>query len=176
MSLGKKHKINQEIDCGRVLLIAENGENKGEVSIGEALAQAISFGLDLIEMANRGPVSVCRISDYNKLKFSGKKTKKVKPKQLKTIKLRPVTDIGDDKTKISSVEKFLSNEHRVLVQVVFRGRELTHKEIGADMLQRVLDDVSHASTKDAKPKLDGRSLSCVLSPLSSKGKKLAIGL
>lgn len=141
----------------------------------EALRKAEEYGLDLVEVAPNADPPVCRIMDYGKFKYiQSKKAQEAKRKQhaatqIKEIKLRPSTDEHDLQIKLRKIKEFLGDGHKTKVRIIFRGRELAHKEVGEGLMQRILQEVSGIGKPDYQPKFEGRQIVVMLSPLSSKG-------
>jgi translation initiation factor IF-3 len=139
------------------------------VSLSEGLALAEKANVDLVEMVANAKPPVCRLMDYGKYLFeSGKKkaaTKKNQKKtQVKEVKLRPVTDIGDYQVKLRNLIRFLNNGDKVKVSLRFRGREMSHKELGMQMLQRMAKDALDHGAVEHQPKMEGRQMIMVLGP------------
>jgi len=131
--------------------------------------------LDLVEVAPNADPPVCRIMDYGKFKYiQSKKAQEAKRKQhaatqIKEIKLRPSTDEHDLQIKLKKIKEFLGDGHKTKVRIIFRGRELAHKEVGEGLMQRILQEVNGMGKPDYQPKFEGRQIVVMLSPLSSKG-------
>lgn len=136
----------------------------------EALAIAEGKGLDLVEVAPQASPPVCRIMDYGKFKYEQEqKAKKAKKHQtmivVKEIKFRPKIDKHDYETKKKHVERFLNHGDKVKVTVMFRGREMAHTDIGGEILKRLTEDLEALATVESAPKLDGRNMIMVFSPI-----------
>ncbi len=131
--------------------------------------------MDLVEVAPNADPPVCRIMDYGKFKYiQSKKAQEAKRKQhaatqIKEIKLRPSTDEHDLQIKLKKIKEFLGDGHKTKVRIIFRGRELAHKEVGEGLMQRILQEVNGMGKPDYQPKFEGRQIVVMLSPLSSKG-------
>jgi translation initiation factor IF-3 len=139
------------------------------VSLNEALALAEKSNVDLVEMVANAKPPVCRLMDYGKYLFElGKKKalakKNQKQTQVKEVKLRPVTDIGDYQVKLRNLIRFLNNGDKVKVSLRFRGREMSHKELGMQMLQRMAKDALDHGTVEHQPKMEGRQMIMVIGP------------
>lgn len=152
-----------------VRLVGKDGEQIGIVSIAQALQIAADADLDLVEVAPQAKPPVCRIMDYGKYLFEeGKKAqaakKKQKQVQVKELKFRPGTDIGDYQVKLRNLLKFLEEGDRVKVTLRFRGREMAHQELGLQMLKRLESDVLEQGTVEQQPKLEGRQMVMVIAP------------
>ena len=169
--------MNDRIRASEVRLIDESGRQAGIVSIREALALADKVNLDLVEVSpNTSPV-VCRIMDYGKYVFSLKKKetavkKKQKQIQIKEVKFRPVTEEADYQVKLRRIKGFLEDGNKAKVTLRFRGREITHKEIGLDLLNRLGKDLEDSAVVETTPKNEGRlQFMVVFAPKSKKDSK-----
>jgi translation initiation factor IF-3 len=143
------------------------GQQVGVVSINDALAAAKSDKLDLVEIVPTSEPPVCRVMDYGKHQFEiGKRKqankKKQKTVQLKEIKFTPVTDIGDFNVKVNKIIAFLERGDKVKVSLRFKGRQMQHRELGLDLLQRVLDKLPEQLVIEQAPKLEGRQLTMIV--------------
>ncbi len=143
------------------------------VSITAALEMAQKDTLDLVEISPDSNPPVCKIMDYGKHVFDIKKKaaqqkKKQKQTQVKEIKFRPGTDIGDYQIKLRNLIKFLENGDKTKITLRFRGREMAHQELGMEMMKRVEADLSELAQVEQFPKLEGRQMTMVLAPLSKK--------
>ncbi len=145
------------------------GQQLGVMSTREAVDKAKSVGLDLVEVAAKADPPVCRICDYGKWKYEQSKLKKNNKSKsttkMKEIKFRVRTEEHDYNIKCSRAEKFLEEGHKLRLQLQFRGRENAHKQIGVEVMQRVKADLSSMGHVDMEPKLVGRAVSMILSPL-----------
>lgn len=153
----------------KVRLIDKDGEQLGIVSVQEALTKAEQSGLDLVEIAPNAEPPVCKIIDYGKYRYQvTKKEKEGKKSQhqvkVKEIKLKPNTDDNDIQVKVRHARDFIAKGNKVRVTCVFRGRELSHPEIGERAVKRICDDLSDVATAESEAKLLGRNLSVVLAP------------
>jgi len=151
-------------------LIDKDGENVGVVGIDEAMNMAEEAGQDLVEIVPNAKPPVCRIMDYGKFKFSLSKQKstakkKQKKTQVKEIKMRPGTDIGDYNIKLNKLKEFLSNGDKTKVTIRFRGREMAHRELGMEMLKRVEKDLEEYGAVEQFPKMEGRQMIMVIGPV-----------
>ncbi|HHJ12595.1 MAG TPA: translation initiation factor IF-3 [Chromatiales bacterium] len=169
MSSKKKHRLNDEITVPQVRLIDAEGENRGVVPIEEALAAAEEAELDLVEIVPNAEPPVCRIMDYGKFRFEENKKaqaarKKQKQIQLKEVKFRPGTDEGDYRVKMRNLRKFLEQGNKGKVTIRFRGREMAHRELGAQLLQRIESELEDIATVEQRPKMEGRQMVMVLAP------------
>jgi translation initiation factor IF-3 len=158
-------------------LIGPEGEQIGIVPTSEALSKARHYNLDLVEVSPTSRPPVCRILDFGKYKYEqSKKEKQAKKKQhsfqLKEMRFRPKIDEHDYNFKTKHIREFLESGSKVRVFVMFRGRELAYTEMGQDVLKRVIEDLADISIVDMPPKMEGKSLSLVLSPNAAALKNL----
>ena len=150
-------------------LIDAEGDNVGVVSIGEALDRAADAGLDLVEISPGAKPPVCKILDYGKYKFQAQKKaaearKKQKTVDVKEVKMRPNIDTHDYDVKMRNVDRFLEAGDKVKLTIRFRGRELSHQELGMALLNRVAEQVEDRAKIEARPKLEGRQMIMVIAP------------
>lgn len=165
--------MNDEIRAKEVRLVDENGEQKGIVSLADALRAAESVDLDLVEIVANAEPPVCKIMDFNKHLFDLKqKQKEAKKKQhqvqVKEIKLRPATDVGDYNVKLRAIIKFLEEGNKVKITLRFRGREMAHQQLGLAQLQKVEADVIEYGTVEQAPKMEGRQMGMLIGPKRKK--------
>ncbi len=161
--------MNEQITARKVRLIDENGEQRGILAIDAALAKAKDIGLDLVEISPNADPPVCRVMDIGKFLYEDSKRKAAARKnqkqiQVKEIKFRPGTDIGDYNIKLKKLKAFLENGDKTKVTIRFRGREMAHKELGLDLLKRVEADLVDFGNVEQFPKLEGRQMIMVLAP------------
>ena len=156
------------------MLIDQNGDKQGMVSLDDALKKASNASLDLVQVspADSDPV-VCKLLDYGKHLFYKKKStssSKVKTKRntTKEIKFRPSTDVGDYNIKLKKIKSFILGGDKTKISVRFRGREILNSEMGLDLLKRLSSEVQDIAQVDQEPSLEGRQLLMILSPLKSK--------
>ncbi|MEA1989881.1 MAG: translation initiation factor IF-3 [Pseudomonadota bacterium] len=172
-----KDRINQAITATpEVRLIDAEGEQAGVVSIREALEQAAEAGLDLVEITAKAKPPVCKIMDYGKYLYQQQKKqheakKNQKQVQVKEVKFRPGTEEGDYQVKLRNLLKFLDKGDRVKVTIWFRGREITHKELGLKMLERVRDEIQEVATVEQMPKMEGRQMQMMVAPTKKSTTK-----
>ncbi|HQV24708.1 MAG TPA: translation initiation factor IF-3 [Acinetobacter sp.] len=165
--------INDEIRATEVRLVAADGEQKGVVSLTEALRAAELANLDLVEIVANAEPPVCKIMDYNKHLFDLKqKQKDAKKKQhqvqVKEIKLRPATDVGDYQIKLRAILRFLEEGNKVKITLRFRGREMAHQQLGLAQLQKIEGDVSEFGVIEQAPKMEGRQMGMLIGPKKKK--------
>lgn len=168
-----KYRVNREITAQTVRLIDENGEPIGVVNIREAMVRAREAGQDLIEVAPTANPPVCKIADYGKLRYEQQKKKaEAKKKQkiieTKEIKLTPAIGEHDYQVKLAKIKKFIEDENKVKITLRFRGRELSHKELGVNLINRLIEDVAEFAKCEVKPKLEERQMMAILSSISTK--------
>ena len=152
-----------------VRLSGPENEPLGIVSIAEALRLAGEADVDLVEIAATANPPVCRLMDYGKFKYQEqKKAAEAKSKQtvieIKEIKFRPGTDDGDYNIKMRNIKRFLAEGDKCKITLRFRGREITHQEIGMRLLERIRDDLADVAVVENMPKLEGRQMIMVLGP------------
>ena len=150
-------------------VLGADGEQAGVLTIEQALALAEESGLDLVEIAPQSEPPVCRVMDYGKFVFETNKKqsvarKKQKQVQVKEIKFRPGTDIGDYQVKLRNLIRFLEDGDRVKVTLRFRGREMAHQELGVELLDRVKHDLEEHGVVEQFPRMEGRQMVMVMSP------------
>ena len=153
-------------------VIVDDGEQLGIMSAEEALKVALEAELDLVEIAPNADPPVCRIMDHGKYLFEENKKrhaakKKQKQIQVKEIKFRPGTEIGDYQVKLRNLKRFLENGDRVKVTMRFRGREMAHQELGLQLLKRVEEDLVELGTVEQYPRVEGRQMVMVIAPKKS---------
>lgn len=147
----------------------ERGEMVGVISQKEALELAYKAGLDLVEVSPNADPPVCKILDYGKYKFEEQKRraeirKKQKIIEIKEIQLRPGIDKHDFEVKMRSARKFIEEGDKLKVTLRFRGRELSHQELGSDVLKRVQDTLGDVAKVEQFPKLEGKRMIMVMGP------------
>jgi translation initiation factor IF-3 len=172
---GKGTRINGDITAKEVRLVGVENEPLGIVSLAEAFSQAEAIDIDLVEIAPNANPPVCRLMDYGKFKYAESKRmheQKLKQKQvqIKEVKFRPATDVGDYAIKVRNIIRFLEDGDKVKCTLRFRGREITHQEFGLDLLRRVQADLEEVAVVEQFPKMEGRQMVMVLSAV----KKLPV--
>ncbi|RDV39676.1 translation initiation factor IF-3 [Bradymonadaceae bacterium TMQ3] len=165
----KEPKINRRIRAPEVRVIDPDGEQLGIMSSDDALEKAEGFGLDLVEVAPQARPPVVRIMDYGKFKYQQKKRtaearKKSSRVELKEVKFRPKTDEHDFQTKLRRARRFLEENNKVKLTVMFRGREITHPEIARTMLQRAAEELADAAQVEQSTRMEGRNMTLFLTP------------
>ena len=149
--------------------VGPEGEQLGILPIEQALARAQELGMDLVEVSPMAKPPVCKIMDYGKFKYTEKKKQNEAKKkqvvvQLKEVKLRPRTEEHDYNVKIGKIREFLQEANKARVTVMFRGREITHRELGQKVLQRVIEDMKEVAVIEAAPRMEGRQMFMILAP------------
>jgi translation initiation factor IF-3 len=167
-------RINENIGARQVRLIGADGEQIGIVSRDDALARAREADLDLVEVAPQADPPVARLLDYSKYKYEQEQKAKAARKHqqqvnVREIKLRPKIATHDYETKRGHVERFLRQQDKVKVTIMFRGREQAHPERGRALLQRLYDDIEDLATIEQEPEQEGRNMSMLLAPVRAKG-------
>jgi translation initiation factor IF-3 len=162
-------RINGAIRVPKVRCIDPDGNQLGIIDTRDAIEKAGDFGLDLVEVQPNAEPPVCKILDYGKFKYEAQKRanearKKQKTIEVKEIKFRPNIDEHDYQVKMRNVTKFLSGGDKVKVTLRFRGREMAHQELGANVLARVREETEELAKVEAMPKLEGRQMVMVLAP------------
>ena len=167
-------RINDRIRAPRVRVVLANGEQLGVMVTREAIDKARSYGLDLVEIAEKADPPVCKIIDYGKYKYEQSKLKKQKTKvstKMKEIKFRVGTGEHDYNIKLGRAEGFLEQNHKVRFVLQFRGRENAHKDLGFVALNRIIEDLKTMAQVDQPPRLSGRAVAMILSPLPEAQRK-----
>lgn len=173
----REPRINRRIRAKEVRLIGEAGEQLGVMPIEKALQLAGEHSLDLVEVASTSDPPVCRLLDYGRYRYEQtKKQRKARQGQrvglLKEIRVRPRVQEHDLETKIKVARRLLEEGDKVRFFVVFRGREITHPELGLKALQKVADGLKDIAGIDGSPSMEGRIMNLVLSPISAKQTKV----
>lgn len=169
----KELRINREIQAKEVRLIGETGQQMGVFALEKALQMANERGLDLVEVSPTSVPPVCRLLDYGRFRYEQtKKERKARKSQrsavLKEIRIRPRVKEHDLETKIKVARKLLEEGDKVKVFIFFRGREMTHPEIGLKLLQKVADSLKDIAVLDGTPSSEERHMSLVFSPILGK--------
>lgn len=164
-----RNRVNAQIRAPQVRLVGDNGSQLGVMAIREAKQMAEEAGLDLVEISPNADPPVVRIMDYGKFLFQESKQKAVQKKKqkqvkVKEVKFRPTTDKADYEVKLRNLRGFLEEGDKVKVTVFFRGREITHQELGMKLLEKIRDDLTEHGKVEFFPKLEGRQLVMILTP------------
>ena len=168
-SSGEGHRINEQITIDPIRLIDNEGNMVGVVSLKNGLEKAEELSLDLVEVSPNAKPPVCRIIDYGKFKYAAQKKaagakKKQKTIDVKEIKFRPNIDTHDYEVKMRSVKKFLKSGDKVKVTMRFRGREMSHQDIGVRVLEKIRDELASSVKIEQYPKLEGRQMVQIFAP------------
>jgi translation initiation factor IF-3 len=166
-------RVNDQIRISPIRLIDADGEQLGVVALEEAKERAAEAGLDLVEVAPGARPPVCRLMDYGKYKYEeARKAREAKKKQhtvqVKEVKYRPGIEDHDYEFKTRHVRRFLEDGDKVKVTMMFRGRQLSHPELGLEVLERVVEDVADLGKVESQPTREGRSMIMMLSPLKGR--------
>ena len=162
-------RYNKMIQSDKVRVIDDSGENIGVMFTNEAIEQAAGVGLDLVEVSPNADPPVCKFLDVGKFRYEAQKKanaqrKTQKTQDIKEVKMRPNIDTHDYDVKMRNVNKFIENGDKVKVTLRFRGRELSHQQLGMNLLRRVQEDVEEIAKVEAYPRMEGRQMLMVLSP------------
>ncbi|GLK43607.1 translation initiation factor IF-3 [Novosphingobium resinovorum] len=162
-------RYNNMIQSDKVRVIDHEGENLGVMYTRQAIEQAAEVGLDLVEVSPNADPPVCKFLDVGKYRYEAQKKanaarKTQKTQEIKEIKMRPNIDDHDYDTKMRNVVRFIEDGDKVKVTLRFRGRELSHQQLGMDLLRRVQQDVEEIAKIEAYPRMEGRQMLMVLSP------------
>ena len=162
-------RFDNMIQSDKVRVIDENGENIGVMLTNEAIEQANAIGLNLVEVSPNADPPVCKFLDIGKYKYEAQKKANIarktqKTQELKEIKMRPNIDDHDYDTKMKKVHSFIEEGDKVKITLRFRGRELSHQQLGMALLQRVAENVAETAKVEAYPRMEGRQMLMVLSP------------
>ncbi|MDB1135652.1 translation initiation factor IF-3 [Candidatus Anaplasma sp. TIGMIC] len=158
----KGPRINDAITASHVRLVDAEGNMVGVVSLEEALAAATSAGLDLVEVVGEGEYPVCKIFNYSRQKYNKKKQgspKRQKSSSVKELKFRLNIEDNDYNIKLNNLKGFIEKGNKVKVSIRFVGRELQYKEVGFDILERLINDTAGVAKPETTPRMDGNVLS-----------------
>ena len=156
-------------------MIGSDGQQVGIVPISDALRRAEEAGLDLVEISPNAAPPVCRVMDFGKYQYEESKRKhaakrKQKQIQIKEVKFRPGTDVGDYQTKLRNLIRFLEEGNKAKITLRFRGRELAHQELGIEMLKRLENDLKDYGVVEQHPRMEGKQMVMVFNPKPGAGK------
>jgi len=168
-SSNRDARTNRRIKAREVRVVGPEGDQLGVLPIDQALARAQELGMDLVEVSPMAKPPVCKIMDYGKFKYLEKKKQNEAKKkqvvvQLKEVKLRPRTEEHDYDTKLKKVREFLAEANKARITVMFRGREMSHRELGQKVLQRVIEDLKDTAVIESAPRMEGRQMFMILAP------------
>lgn len=168
----RNHRINGEIRVPEVRLTGVDGAQIGIVRTAEALRMAEEADVDLVEIAPNAQPPVCRLMDYGKFRYQEqKKAQEMKARQkvqVKEVKFRPATDENDYQTKLRALRRFLGDGDKAKVTLRYRGREMAHQDLGAQIMERIRTDLAEEAQIEQNPKLEGRQMIMVLAPKKKK--------
>lgn len=173
MTIAKDMMVNNGIRARELRLIDQDGEQLGVKSKAEALKIAEQANLDVVLVAPNAKPPVARIMDYGKFRFEQQKKerearKKQKVINVKEVRLSPTIDLNDFNTKLRNARKFLEKGDKVKASIRFKGRAITHKEIGQKVLDRLAEETKDIASVEQQAKMDGRSMFLVLAPKNEK--------
>ncbi|MEL7624634.1 MAG: translation initiation factor IF-3 [Clostridiales bacterium] len=162
-------RVNEEIKTREIRLVGEAGEQMGIMSPRDAMQIALERGLDLVEVAPAAKPPVCKIMDVGRYKYEqSKREKEARKKQhvisVKEVKLRPNIEDNDFHTKVRNAIRFLEEGDKVKVTIMFRGREMSHPELGRELLDRVAEIIKDLGNIERGAKLEGKNMSMIVSP------------
>jgi translation initiation factor IF-3 len=165
----RRIRVNEKIFAKTLRLIGPDGEQLGIFPREAALRKVQEFDLDLVEVAPQATPPVCRIIDFSKYKYGQEKREKEvrrhqKQAQLKEVRISPRIDNHDYEVKLKHIKEFLEKKHKVRVRMFFRGREITHKDIGNRLIEKLLKDIERLGRVDREPHMLGKTLVLILSP------------
>ena len=166
-------RINEEIHAREVRVITDSGEQLGIMSSRDALAAAVERHLDLVEIVPNGKPPVCKIMDFGKYRYEQQKREKEARKKQKTfdikeVKLRPGIEDHDFDVKLKAAQRFLEDGDKVKVTIMFRGRELSHPELGENLLGRMAEELKESAIVERVPKLEGKNMIMIVAPKPNK--------
>jgi translation initiation factor IF-3 len=167
-------RVNEQIRVDKIRLIGADGEQIGVVTVREAMVKAEEAGLDLVEISPNAEPPVCKILDYGKYKYEQQKKanearKKQKVIEIKEIKIRPMIDDHDYQVKMRAAVRFLEEGNKVKVTMRFRGRELSHIELGTQLLDRMKKELVALGKIELEPRLEGRQMIMIMGPIEGGG-------
>ncbi len=168
----QRTRINEQIRISPIRLIGDDGEQIGIISLDEARERAAEKGLDLVEVAPEARPPVVKIMDFGKFRYEQQRAardakKKQHHVQMKEVKFRPGIEDHDYEFKTRHARRFLEEGNKVKLTMMFRGRQVTHPELGREVLQRVTSDLAEVGKIESHPSFEGRIMSMVLAPLKT---------
>ena len=171
----KELRINEEIRASEVRMVGDNNDETAVMSFKDAMDQAMNEGMDLVEISPNAKPPVCRVMDYGKYRFEQVKREKEARKnqkvtQLKEVKFRPNIEDHDFNTKIKNAERFLKDGDKVKVTIMFRGREVTHPELGRVICDRAAERLAELAVVEKPAKMEGRNMTQILVPKTANTK------
>jgi len=172
-NIAKRLRVNEKITSKEVRIIDTEGKQMGVFPLPEALKIAQEAGFDLVEVSPNVSPPVCRLIDYGKFKYQQSKKFHQSKKQhlqsvvhIKEIKIRPKTEEHDFQFKVRHIKKFLSQGDKTKISLIFRGREITHPELGKQVLDRIAEEIKDIGVVEQSPKLEGRNMTMLIAPKS----------
>jgi translation initiation factor IF-3 len=167
-------RINERIRVPQVRVIGEDGEQFGVLDTRDAIRRAREQGMDLVEVAPNAEPPVCKIIDFGKFQYEAKKkANEAKKKQVvitvKEIKFRPGTDVHDYTYRMKRAREWLTEGNKIKATIWFRGREMTHRELGARILEKLEQDLADIGEVEARPRMEGNQMFIILGPKRHKG-------
>jgi len=172
-NITKELRVNEKITSKEVRVINHEGKQIGILTLTEALKTAQEEGYDLVEVSPNTSPPVCRIMDYGRFKYQqSKKLHQSKKKHvqsithIKEIKIRPATEEHDFQFKMRHIKKFLSHGNKTKVSLIFRGREITHPELGKEILERIIEEIKDMGVVEHPPTFEGKNMTMLLAPKS----------
>ncbi len=173
----KQLRVNERIRAQEVRLVGEKGEQLGVMPLSQAREIARKYNLDLVEVAPTAVPPVCRLLDYGKYKYEqAKKEQEARKKQkvslLREIRLRPKIGNHDFEAKARIARKLLADGAKVKVTIMFRGREITHPELGRKLLQRMIESLQDVASLERQPAMEGRRMDIILAPAAIQKAKV----
>ena len=177
----KELRVNQRIRAKEVRVVGDKGEQLGIMPFSQAIEQARRRNLDLVEVAPTAVPPVCRLLDYGKYKYEkGKKEREARKSQkislLREVRMRPKIGNHDFEAKARLAKKLLEGGDKVKVTIFFRGREITHPELGWRLLQRMTESLKEVATLGKQPSMEGKRLSIILLPAATQKSKVTEGV
>ncbi|MBK7858720.1 MAG: translation initiation factor IF-3 [Archangiaceae bacterium] len=174
--MARDQRTNRRIRAREVRVVGSQGEQLGVLSIEAALERSQAEGLDLVEVNPMSKPPVCKIMDYGRFKYEEKKkANDAKKKQIvikvKEVKLRPKTEEHDYDFKIRNVKTFLEEGHKAKITIMFRGREITHRELGTAVLDDVIKDTKDIAVIETPPRMEGRQMFMIIAPNSKVAQR-----
>ncbi|MDD2208601.1 MAG: translation initiation factor IF-3 [Bacilli bacterium] len=163
--------INRNIRVSELMVIGPNGEQMGSKKLEDALTLANYAGLDLVLMSGNNPQAVGKIMDYNKYRYEKQKkqkealkTQRASNKEMKEYQFSVKIDIGDFNTRKKNAEEYLLKGHKIKASLRFKGRQMTHTDLGKDVLERFANELAEIAVVETSPKLEGRTMTMILAP------------
>lgn len=164
-----KHRLNNQITASEVRIIDENGKQIGVMPLSDALRKSRELGLDLVEIAPKAKPPVVKIVDYNKFQYQETKKlnqqkKATKKSDLKEVRFKLYMDDADYQVKLKKINRFLNQNHQIKITIPFRGRQLAHKNLGFDLVNKILTDLGDKIKISRPAKFIGRKIITTISP------------